>query len=279
MDKVMRMSLFHDLGEAVTGDIPAFVKTDSDREVEESAISNVTAMLPERERKELDALFDELEKAETMEAKIVHALDKMEALIQHNEADIATWLPLEYDLQMTYGEKECKADPYLAKLREVIRQISADKIASEGEERGQSYYIRKGVENMHLEEVAALLHSTDWAKDRTEELIRKSMENACPYGLFLSDCISEGGKDRQIGFARVLTDGVTTFYLMDLVIEEAYRGQGFGTIMMNQIMKENGHLYGMLHTQTAKAFYERYGFREIGNTKKTEEIYMEKPCG
>ena len=214
-----------------------------------------------------------------MEAKIVHALDKMEALLQHNEADIATWLPLEYDLQMTYGEKECKADPYLAKLREVIRQISADKIASEGEERGQSYYIRKGVENMHLEEVVALLHRTDWAKDRTEELIRKSMENACPYGLFLSDCISEGGKDRQIGFARVLTDGVTTFYLMDLVIEEAYRGQGFGTIMMNQIMKENGHLYGMLHTQTAKAFYERYGFREIGNTKKTEEIYMEKPCG
>ncbi len=38
--------------------------------------------------------------------------------------------------------------------------------------------------------------------------------------------------------------------------------------MMNQIMKENGHLYGMLHTQIAKAFYERYGFREIGNTKK-----------
>ena len=67
--------------------------------------------------------IDELEKAETMEAKIVHALDKMEALIQHNEADIATWLPLEYDLQMTYGEKECKADPYLAKLREVIRRI------------------------------------------------------------------------------------------------------------------------------------------------------------
>ena len=47
----------------------------------------------------------ELEREETMEAKIVHALDKMETLIQHNEADIATWLPLEYDLQMTYGRK------------------------------------------------------------------------------------------------------------------------------------------------------------------------------
>ena len=142
LDKVIKMCLIHDMGEAITGDIPAFVKPDSAREVEESVISNVTAMLPERERKELDALFDELEKAETMEAKIVHALDKMEALIQHNEADIATWLPLEYELQMAGGEKEWGAEPYLAKLREVIRQISVNKIASEGEERGQSFYIR-----------------------------------------------------------------------------------------------------------------------------------------
>ena len=67
------------------------------------------------------------------------------------------------------------------------------------------------------------------------------------------------GKDRQIGFARVLTDGVTTFYLMDFVIEEKYRSQGFGTILMDRIMKENGHLYGMLHTKDAKAFYEKYG--------------------
>ena len=76
----------------------------------------------------------------------------------------------------------------------------------------------------------------------------------------------------------VLTAGVTTFYLMDLVIEEKYRSQGFGTILMDRIMKENGHLYGMLHTTDAKAFYEKYGFRAIGDTKKTEEIYMEKPC-
>ena len=278
MDKVMKMCLFHDLGEAVTGDIPAFVKTDDDRETEGDALTLLTALLPEKERQELDELFGELEKAETMEAKIVHALDKMETLIQHNEADIKTWLPLEYDLQMTYGEKECKADPYLTKLREVIRQISIDKIAAEGEDRKKSYYIRKGVENMHPEEVAELLYSTDWAKDRPEEAIRKSMENSCPYGLFLKDSANESRNDRQIGFARVLTDGVTTFYLMDLVIEETYRGQGFGAILMDQIMKENGHLYGMLHTQDAEAFYEKYGFCTIGDTEKTEEAYMEKPC-
>ena len=193
---------------------------------------------------------------------------------------------MEYDLQMTYGEKECMADPYLTKLREVIRQISEDKITAEGEDRESSYYIRKDIENMHLSEVTDLLRSTEWAEDRTEEMIRKSMENSCPYGLFLKAGTGEGrikessmaGKDRQIGFARVLTDGVTTFYLMDFVIEEKYRSQGFGTILMDRIMKENGHLYGMLHTKDAKAFYEKYGFRAIGDTKKTEEIYMEKPC-
>ena len=81
---------------------------------------------------------------------------------------------------------------------------------------------------MQLSEVTDLLRSTEWAEDRTEEMIRKSMENSCPYGLFLKAGTGEGrikessmaGKDRQIGFARVLTDGVTTFYLMDFVIEE-----------------------------------------------------------
>ena len=39
-----------------------------------------------------------------------------------------------------------------------------------------------------------------------------------------------------------------------------------------------GTCNGMLHTKDAKAFYEKYGFRAIGDAKKTEEIYMEKPC-
>ena len=52
MDKVMKMCLFHDLGEALTGDIPAFVKTDDDRETEGDALTLLTAMLPGKERQE-----------------------------------------------------------------------------------------------------------------------------------------------------------------------------------------------------------------------------------
>ena len=69
---------------------------------------------------------------ETEEAKIYKALDKMEALIQHNEADISTWLPLEYDLQLTYGEKEVGFSDYMKQLREAVNQVSKEKIKREG---------------------------------------------------------------------------------------------------------------------------------------------------
>ena len=53
-----------------------------------------------------DVYKRQMKERKTTEAKLYKALDKMEAVIQHNEADISTWLPLEYDLQLTYGEKE-----------------------------------------------------------------------------------------------------------------------------------------------------------------------------
>ena len=107
-DRVMKMCLLHDMGEAVTGDVPAFEKKEEDRMTEKYAIYQIAEVLPDKKRKEFLMLFEELEASETMEAKIVHALDKMEAIIQHNEASIDTWLPLEYDLQLTYGQEQAK---------------------------------------------------------------------------------------------------------------------------------------------------------------------------
>ena len=126
---------------------------------------------------------------------------------------------------------------------------------------------------MNQSEVIKLLHSTDWAKDRPEADIQTSMEHSCPYGLFLK---TMEGKDCQIGFARVITDYTTTFYLMDVVIEEKYRHQGYGTLLMNQIMEDVGHLCGILHTETAEKFYEKYGFIRTGQTSDGREICMEK---
>ena len=136
MDKVVRMCLIHDLGEAVTGDIPAFLKTDDDRAVEDDAVSRLLTVLPESNRAELRALFEEMGAQQSVEARLYKALDKLEAVIQHNEAPISSWLPLEYDLQLTHGVERCAFSPYLAALREVVRQDTLDKIARENPSRG-----------------------------------------------------------------------------------------------------------------------------------------------
>ena len=127
-DKVIRMCLIHDLGEAITGDIPSFEKTDSDEAAEDSAVSGFVNQLPEYWKKQLGEMYSEMNELKTPEAKLYKALDKLEAVMQHNEADISTWLPLEYELQLTYGTEECSFNEYINSLRDEVRSVSEKKI-------------------------------------------------------------------------------------------------------------------------------------------------------
>ena len=129
MDKVIRMCLIHDLGEAFTGDIPTFDKTAADTEKEDTLFDQWVATLPEKTREEFSALLTEMNALQTQEAKLYKALDKLEAVIQHNESDIATWLPLEYDLQLTYGEENVQFSPWLKELKGEINRQTREKIA------------------------------------------------------------------------------------------------------------------------------------------------------
>lgn len=129
MNKVIRMCLIHDLGEAFTGDIPTFDKTQADSEKEDALFHSWVATLPDGPRQEFAALLHEMEALETQEAKIYKALDKMEAVIQHNESHISTWLPLEYDLQLTYGTENVKFSPYMQALKAKINEDTRRKIA------------------------------------------------------------------------------------------------------------------------------------------------------
>ena len=130
--KIMKMCLIHDLGEAFTGDIPAFEKTYKDSEKEADVLGKWVKTLPEPFDKEMAELYQEMEEQQTLEARIYKALDKLEALIQHNESDIKTWIPLEYDLQMTYGNEQVKFSEYLTELRAKVREDSVQKIQKKG---------------------------------------------------------------------------------------------------------------------------------------------------
>ena len=77
----------------------------------------------------LKALQTEMNALETQEAKIYNALDKMEAVIQHNESDISTWIPLEYDLQLRYGAENVKFSPWFQSLKAEIDNWTRRKIA------------------------------------------------------------------------------------------------------------------------------------------------------
>ena len=130
MDRVLGRCLIPDWGEAITGDIPAFIKDSTDEKTESAALRTMTAVLPERLAGKLNLLFDEMEALRTKEAKLTKALDKIETLIQHNEAGADTWLPLEYELNLTYGNEISNMSEYTRQLRELVRQDS-ERIISE----------------------------------------------------------------------------------------------------------------------------------------------------
>lgn len=128
MDKVIKMCLIHDIGEAVTGDIPSFEKTGQDEEIEKKAVEGLLKKLPDSIYKEFSDLIEEMEALQTKEARFYKALDRMEAVIQHNESDISTWIPLEYELQKTYGNEVIKGQKILEEIREQMLADTIEKI-------------------------------------------------------------------------------------------------------------------------------------------------------
>ena len=131
IDKVVSMCLIHDLGECFTGDIPTFIKTDNDREVEDSLLNKWVKSLPEELSKDIAELYEEMDAQETKEAKLYKALDKLEALIQHNESPLDTWADNEYELNKTYAFDTVAFSDWLTELRKEILDDTLKKIEAE----------------------------------------------------------------------------------------------------------------------------------------------------
>ena len=114
LNKVLRMCVFHDLGEAMTGDIPSFWKTEADTAKEDKEVFALAESLPEPVRSEWKALF-----AEMIEMKTP-------------EAPLSTWIPLEYELNQTYGMEEAKASiPFLEAVRNLAVTDTKEKLQKE----------------------------------------------------------------------------------------------------------------------------------------------------
>ncbi len=133
IDKVVSMCLIHDLGECFTGDIPTFIKTDNDREIEDSLLNKWVQSLPEELSRDISELYKEMDAQETKEARLYKALDKLEALIQHNESPLDTWSENEYELNKTYAFDTVAFSDWLTELRKEILEDTLRKINEMGE--------------------------------------------------------------------------------------------------------------------------------------------------
>ena len=126
--KTVRMCLFHDLGEAFTGDIPVFEKNAAHEVREAQLLDAWVASQPEPQRRELAALYAELAAGESPEARLCKALDKLEVTDQHNRADLSTWIPLEYTLNLTHGTAQTAWHPYLQAVKAAINAQTREKL-------------------------------------------------------------------------------------------------------------------------------------------------------
>ena len=134
IDRVVDMCLIHDLGECFTGDIPTFRKTDNDRSREDELLSSWLSSLPDEISARLAALFDEMNAQKTTEAKIFKALDKLEALIQHNESPLDTWSENEYEVNKVYAFDAVSFSDWLTQLRKEILNETISKLSTETQE-------------------------------------------------------------------------------------------------------------------------------------------------
>jgi GNAT superfamily N-acetyltransferase len=118
----------------------------------------------------------------------------------------------------------------------------------------EDYYISDNKELLDIKTIKGFLARSYWASQRSEERTERSIQNSICYGVY--------HESRQIGYARVITDHATMFYLCDVFIDEAYRGKGIGKKLVESLITsdELKDLMGLLGTRDAHELYKQYDF-------------------
>lgn len=132
----------------------------------------------------------------------------------------------------------------------------------------QQFLISTDKDRLQINVIHAFLSEESyWAKERTLEQMRLAIENSLCFGLYFME--------RQIGFARVITDFATFAYLGDVFVLNEFRGQGLSKWLMETVVSHpdlQGLRRWLLATKDAHGLYAQFGF----NTLKFPERWMER---
>jgi GNAT superfamily N-acetyltransferase len=105
-----------------------------------------------------------------------------------------------------------------------------------------------------------------WAAGRTMDEVQKTIDSSICFGIYL--------EDKQIGFARVITDYVVFAYVMDVFIIEEHRGKGYSSVLISAMMEEPSLeeiKIWRLATKDAHFLYEKFGFKELAFPERMME--------
>jgi ribosomal protein S18 acetylase RimI-like enzyme len=147
------------------------------------------------------------------------------------------------------------------------------------ERRRDTFRITTDVAAMDLDAIHAYLTRSYWSEGISKDLVARAMGGSLCFGL-LETVRSHGSSDpsaaeRQVGFARVITDCATYAYLCDVYVLEEYQGRGLGTWMMRELMT-HPDLQGLrrfgLVTRDAHGLYEKLGFAPLAHPSGHMEI-------
>lgn len=119
---------------------------------------------------------------------------------------------------------------------------------------------------LQIEMIHQFLTETYWAKGRTIEEVKKTIDNCLCFGVYLGE--------KQIGFARILTDYSVFAYLMDVFITPEHRGKGYSKQLMKSINAEpqlQSCKVWMLKTSDAHNLYKQFGYTELAHPEKVME--------
>lgn len=109
---------------------------------------------------------------------------------------------------------------------------------------------------LDIDKICEFLNKSYWANDRPREVVEKSIGNSICFGVFHDD--------KQVGFARAITDFATFYWICDVFIDETHRGRGLGKKLVQCIVEadELKDLKGALATMDAHGLYEQFGFQK-----------------
>ena len=111
---------------------------------------------------------------------------------------------------------------------------------------------------INIDQLMTLMAQTYWAAERSSEDVLTTVQNSVCFGAYDEN-------DTLVGFARVVTDFVSHWYLCDVIVDEKHRGQGIGKLLMAAVVADErfAKAPALLKTKDAHGLYRKYGFLDV----------------